>query len=230
MGKRMEGLTLERPKCLLEIGDGETILYRQIRALSKCGIRDLVITTGPHADMIENHVSKHWPDTKAQYVHNAMYASTNYMYSMLLTTEYIDEDLILMHGDTVFHDEVLERLVASKHPNAVLVNPYAELPKKDFKGRLENGLIKTISVDLFGKGCYLLTPMYKLSLSTFKRWIKEIEVFRARGHLDIYAEDGLNSIISDVELRPVFVKNNELCMEVDNAHDLKQARCLTTHE
>lgn len=230
VGRRMGELTRDRPKCLVEVKNGETILYRQIRALLKCGIRDVIVTTGPHAYLIMNYLNNHWSGAKIQYVHNSMYASTNYIYSVLLAKNYVDEDLILMHGDLVFDDEVLEKLIASKHSNAVILNRGAKLPEKDFKGRLQDGLVKEVSVHIFGQGCFPLMPMYKLSLSTFGKWIEEMEVFREQGRLDVYAEDALNNIIGDLDLYPVFIENTELCMEIDDVYDLNQARDRLAHE
>jgi len=46
MGKRMGVLTSEHPKCMTEIGEGETILSRQLKQLQQCGITEVVMTTG----------------------------------------------------------------------------------------------------------------------------------------------------------------------------------------
>ena len=46
LGSRMGALTKNQPKCMTELTDGETILSRQLRLLSDCGIQEAVITTG----------------------------------------------------------------------------------------------------------------------------------------------------------------------------------------
>ncbi len=50
LGSRMGELTKDKPKCMLELYNGETIFQRQIRILSECGIKDFVITTGPYKE------------------------------------------------------------------------------------------------------------------------------------------------------------------------------------
>lgn len=44
IGSRMNDLTKDRPKCMLTLYNGETVLHRQIRLLSECGISNFVIT------------------------------------------------------------------------------------------------------------------------------------------------------------------------------------------
>ena len=40
LGHRMGALTAEHPKCMTEIGSGETILSRQLRLLAEAGIAE----------------------------------------------------------------------------------------------------------------------------------------------------------------------------------------------
>ena len=69
-------------------------------------------------------------------MYNPKYKTTNYIYSMWLTKKFIDDDIILLHGDLVFDKKLLERLIA-ENGNRVLVNkkPFFQkvlkaLPKK----------------------------------------------------------------------------------------------------
>ena len=55
-GSRMGDITRTHPKCMTEIGGGETILSRQLRLLSEAGVRDMVITTGSWDEAIRTAV------------------------------------------------------------------------------------------------------------------------------------------------------------------------------
>ena len=70
-GSRMGILTKNRPKCLLEI-NGETILHRQLRLLSECGIHDVIITTGKYDFDIRNEAEK-IPDIHSEFVLRCRY-------------------------------------------------------------------------------------------------------------------------------------------------------------
>jgi len=151
LGTRMGHLTKHKPKCLVEIYKGETILSRQVKALAKLGFRDIIITTGPFEEKLKDYLKKTFHEINCVYIKNHDYKKTNYIYSLLLARNSIRDNLILMHGDMVFEDGVLEKLALSDDPDVVLVNQTADLPEKDFKGQIKRGKVVKISVNIFGE-------------------------------------------------------------------------------
>jgi len=141
IGKRMGSLTKDMPKCLVQINE-ETILGFQLKAFIENGIHNIIITTGPFEYKIKDYIKKHFPELNVEYVNNQKYASTNYIYSVFLTKDLIDDDIILIHGDMVFEKSVLKKLIESEVENSVLINNKIKPPKKDFKGKIKNGLVK----------------------------------------------------------------------------------------
>ncbi len=222
-GSRMGELTADKPKCLVEISREDTILTRQIRALLNCGLKDILITTGPFEDKIKNHLSGRFSGATISYVNNPRYEDTNYIYSLLLAGDMISGDLILMHGDLVFDRAVLEKLLASTRSNAVLVNPYIELPEKDFKAELKNGRVQRIGVNIFGEGSVFLVPIYKLTGAAFSAWLEEMKKFAEKGELKVYAENALNNLLGGLALHPVEYRE-EFCTEIDDLEDLSKVR------
>ncbi|HZK24920.1 MAG TPA: phosphocholine cytidylyltransferase family protein, partial [Oscillospiraceae bacterium] len=146
-----------------------------------------------------------------------------YIYSLLLAKEYLNSDLLLLHGDLVFDDAVLANTLASPQPNTVLVNRQTALPEKDFKARLVNGEVKEISIKIFGDDCAFLIPLYKLSSTLIQAWLIEMEQFAARNELNVYAENALNNLLADYALSPVYFQQ-ELCTEIDNLQDLAKVK------
>ena len=103
-GSRMGDITKSHPKCMTVIDGGETILSAQLRALADFGITDIVITTGPFADKLESycrHLQTVLP-LEFTFVLNPIYARTNYIYSIYMAREYLQDDIILLHGDLLF--------------------------------------------------------------------------------------------------------------------------------
>jgi L-glutamine-phosphate cytidylyltransferase len=224
-GSRMGELTKDKPKCLIEIKEGETILSHQLKTLLRNGINDIIITTGPFEEKIKNHVNNNFPHLQVTYVHSPEYASTNYIYSLFLAKDHINKNIILIHGDMIVENSVFKKLLHSEHQNAVLTNHDVALPEKDFKGRITNDFINEIGVNTFGDDCVSLLPIYKFSEASFKLWIKEIESFVSRGEVNVYAENAFNNISRELKLKPVqFGKDQELCMELDNFEDLLVAK------
>jgi choline kinase len=222
-GSRMGELARNMPKCLIELKKNETILGRQLGILQKCGIKNIIITTGPFEDKIKNYVSGNFPELIVTYINNPKFNDTNYIYSLYLTKDLIDDDFILMHGDMVFDETILKDLLDSEDKNMAPVNKEIPVPEKDFKARIHEGIIKEIGVDIFDENCFFLAPIYKISNESFLQWFAHIEKFINEGKVKVYAENAFNEISEKIRLYP-FYYHNVLCMEVDNIADLNAAR------
>jgi phosphoenolpyruvate phosphomutase len=223
IGKRLRPLTYEVPKPLLKIGD-KTILEHQIDNLISCNITNIIITTGSFSDKIKEHVKEKYPEIKVSYVNNPKYETTNYIYSIWLTKELIDDDIILLHGDLVFDKKLLERLIA-ENGNRVLVNKKIAVPEKDFKAVVENNRVVKIGVEFNGKNAFACLPLYKFSKADFLFWINECEQYIEKGDVNIYAEKVFNEISDLLLLFPLYF-DDELCMEIDTEEELEMARKL----
>ena len=182
-----------------------------------------MITIGAFAQQVKNHVNNNFPNLNVTFINCENYATTNYIYSMWLAKECIDDDFILIHGDTVFDEELFKRLVDSEHQNVVLLNNGMPAPKKDFKARVENNLVKEIGVNIFDDNCYFFPPIYKISRASFKRWMQEIDKFIKKGDVKVYAENAFNMISDEIPIIPLYYQN-EFCMEIDDLKDLEIAR------
>ncbi len=222
VGRRMKPITDEMPKCLVEL-NGSTILGHQVENLLKAGVDEIIITTGPFDEKIKSYMSENFPHVKVKYVKNSNYENTNYIYSLWLTKNHIDDDIILLHGDTVFEEELLDRLLKCEDKNCVLINNKIELPQKDFKAQIIDGKIKRIGVDVFEENSFFLAPIYKLSKEDLLVWIDEMENFINKGKVNKYAEDAFNEIHHKIDLRPTFFGEG-FCMEIDTVDDLQIAK------
>ncbi len=222
IGKRLKPFTNENPKCLVKI-NGDTILEHEIKNLLDYGIKDIIITTGLFEEKIKGAVKSRFPELNVDYVKNDKPESTNYIYSLWLLRDLLDEDVILMHGDMVFEKQLLGRLISSKYSSSVLVNSKIEVPEKDFKARVKDDYINEIGINVFGKDAFFMAPVYKLSKNDFKLWMGEISKFIERNEVTVYAENAFNNISNQIKLHPIYY-SNEFCMEIDNPEDLNSAR------
>lgn len=99
IGKRMGSMTNRLPKCMTLIDDNETIVSRQLKQLSKVGVKDIVMTTGPFEQELINYCKSLELPLNYTFVNNSLYKSTNYIYSIYLAKEYLQDDIISLHGD-----------------------------------------------------------------------------------------------------------------------------------
>ena len=224
IGKRLRPLTDKKPKSLIKINN-KTILEYQLDILKKCNITNVIITTGPFADEIQRFVKEKYKDFTFLFVPNPQYDTTNYIYSLWLTKDYIDDDILLLHGDLIFTEKLLKKMIKT-NGNVVPVNNKIEVPEKDFKAVIDNNKVKKIGVNFFGKNTFFSLPLYKFTKRDFLAWMNEMEKEIKDKKLNIYAENAFNNISDEIELKPLYF-NDKLCMEIDTKEDLKIIKEMT---
>ena len=217
MGSRMGVLTSEHPKCMTEISAKETILSRQLKLLADAGIIDVVITTGLFDGVLVHYCQSLELPLRFTFVNNPDYRDTNYIYSIYCAREYLDDDMILMHGDLVFEPEVLNKVIASES-SCMTVSSTLPLPEKDFKAQVVKGKVVTVGVDIFNQAVEA-QALYKLLKNDWKVWLNKIVEFCEAGNTKVYAENALNALNGAANINALDVENL-LCSEIDNPQDL----------
>jgi phosphoenolpyruvate phosphomutase len=153
-------LTSEHPKCMTEITPCDTILSRQLKLITDAGIKEVVMTTGYYDGVLEDYCKSLDLPLHFTFVKNPIYDQTNYIYSIYCAKSYLDDDIILMHGDLVFETEVFDRVVASEG-SCMTVSSTLPLPEKDFKAQIKDGKVLRVGVDIFD-GAMEAQALYKL--------------------------------------------------------------------
>ncbi len=221
MGTRLEELTENNPKSLVKLHNNETILSRAISIISNFEIDEFIITTGYLDDVLRNYIDVNFPDFNFTYVHNPFYNKTNYIKSIDLIPD-IDDDIILLHGDLVFNQKTAEKVINS-NTSCVVIDSTINIPKDDFKAKIEEDIVKYISVDYFENDAVACQPFYKLKNKDWKTWKNKIRDFCENGKTNVYAENALNELTNDINIYALDLEGL-LCMEVDNKNDLKKVK------
>jgi phosphoenolpyruvate phosphomutase len=223
IGSRLGEAAGGAPKTLMRIGD-TPILGRILHDLVAADIHDVVIATGYQQEHIHAYI-EHEPAFKLlriQYVHNPLFAETNYIYSMWLARKELEgADILSFHGDMVYDPALLTRLLGLEG-SAVFVQRHGSVPEKDFKARVHGGRITEIGVHVFGENARACMPVYKLLSQDFAVWMEHIDRYVQSGETRRYAEDAFNDAAGQIDLSPLYYQD-ELCMEVDTAEDLQRA-------
>lgn len=226
-GSRLGALTAHQPKALVSLGNGETLLSRQLRLLGEAGIYEVVISIGYLGDMICEAVKPFEAQGfQFTFVDNPHYATSNAIVSMALARgALVGDACLVLHGDLVFSEAWLERLLSAPVANAVATNATTPLNEKDFKARVQDGRIVTIAVDVFGEDCVNLMPFYKLSSESMAVWLEAVEALIAHGDTNVYAENAANTVMTALDLHALSYADMVM-VEVDTPEDLKLAQTL----
>ena len=146
LGHRMGVLTSEHPKCMTEISSTDTILSRQLKLIAENGITEVVMTTGYFDEVLIDYCNSLGLPLNYTFVKNPIYQETNYIYSIYCAREYLNDDIILMHGDLVFENTVFDQVAASTL-SCMTVSSTLPLPEKDFKAVIKDGYIKAVGIE-----------------------------------------------------------------------------------
>ena len=111
-GKRLLPLTEKKPKCLLRVDEHRSILELQLAALGRCGVKEATVVTGFESRQVERCI-RLTPIAGLQVdtLYNPFYVASDNLATCWLARHLMDEDFILLNGDTLFEDDVLLRVL-----------------------------------------------------------------------------------------------------------------------
>jgi len=147
-GKRLLPLTTDLPKCLLSV-QGKTLIEWQIHELQKCGIHRIRVVTGYRAAEVNQLLHERYESDEISTIYNDAYAITDNLVSCWTACREMNEDFVILNGDTIFEAAVLKRLLKSPdRPVTVAVNHKGAYDADDMKVMLEGERLVRIGKDL----------------------------------------------------------------------------------
>lgn len=147
-GKRLLPLTADRPKCILPIM-GQTLIEWQIDELAKCGVDQVTVVVGYRAEKVEEILRSRYGSNRVRTVYNEAYAVSDNLVSCWTVHDEMDEEFILLNGDTLFEAAVLQRLLEVVDRSVtVTINQKNGYDEDDMKVELEGCRLVKIGKDL----------------------------------------------------------------------------------
>lgn len=195
-GKRLMPFTGDKPKCLVEVGN-RPILFYQLRALEKYGIRTITITTGYQAEQIKAYAPAHFPSLEFRFVHNDRYETTNDIYSFYLARDSWSAGGIVLDSDVLFHPTILAKLI--ENPKSTLALRRGVCGDEEMKIVLTpEGCVGKISKELAPAE----TVGESLGISLFRdefnqKLLPAVEVIVQAGGVHLYREAAIENAICE---------------------------------
>jgi len=158
-GMRLSKYTKNVPKSFLPIKYGQTIIDRMLSQLKKNGIRDVVVVLGFKEeyglDCLEE-ISRMDETFHLHPASNPYYEHTGTLKSLLIAAEflpYAEEDFLLIEGDVICVDTIIE-MIANSGDNKLVVDSSSALDEESMKYTLdEERKIKRISKNIPDEDC-----------------------------------------------------------------------------
>jgi len=132
-GRRLLPLTERVPKCILPVR-GRPLIAWQIDTLARCGIEDITVVVGFGAESVEARLAELYGPRRIRTLYNPFFASTDNLVSCWVARAEMQQDFLLLNGDTLFEAAVLERLLtAPEHPITLAVSRKDSYDDDDMK-------------------------------------------------------------------------------------------------
>jgi len=139
-GRRLGGLSDDKPKCFLEI-KGKRIIDHQIDLLRAHHVCRIVVVTGYRSLEVKDGLKKHHDIAVA---FNPFYATTNVLTSFWFGKNLLSEDYIFLHGDTIFDEAILKALL-SKDAGMVMAVDFKKCEEEHMKVKIVGDAIVKIT-------------------------------------------------------------------------------------
>jgi choline kinase len=233
-GKRLQPLTDDLPKTLLEIEDGRTILDLALANLKAAGLDEVAVVTGFAAHRVterRTELERRY-GVRLELVENPKAEIWNNAYSLWCARETFAEGVLLVNGDTVHPPSVEERLLESRGSDIVIAvdDDLDRLAEEAMKVNVtEEGILRRITKQMdmsAAQGEYI-----GLTLIEPEAAVPLAEALEATWRRDpqLYYEDGFQEFVDRggiVGTAPIGAVD---WVEVDDHDDLGRARELACH-
>ena len=126
-GERLYPLTKNTPKPLIDLGDGETLLEKQLRSLSESQVIDeVIIVIGYLYEQVESKLKNFKTNLKINTLYNPFYEMSNNLITLWLSKYEMDQDFIITNGDNLFAADVVRDLVNETNDGIYLTICYRD--------------------------------------------------------------------------------------------------------
>lgn len=116
-GKRLYPLTKDTPKSMLDLGDGTTLLDRQLEnAIASHTLHKVYVITGYLTEQLEAKLETYSDKAEIEVVYNPYYDVSNNLLSLWCAHHLmLEEDFLVSNGDNIYKAHVYDQVLAGDH-------------------------------------------------------------------------------------------------------------------
>lgn len=234
-GSRLKSYTKNNTKCMISVGE-HRLIDRLLSQIRNVNFTKIVIVVGYGADLLIEHIQKHFNTLPIIFVNNSDYAETNNIFSLQLALPELTSfsEVVIFESDVWISDAIAFNYLTNESlANHALVSPYeywmdgtcalldnekaisAFISKKDIYRYKSNELYKTVNWYRF-EGDYF-----------YKYYIPFINAYIIANGKNSYYEDVLKVIVpfSPIKIYSHVIPPNSW-MEIDDEEDLRRANII----
>lgn len=220
LGTRLRPITDEVPKCMVPV-NGMPIIEKQIKNLIENNVEDIYVVAGYKREVLKEFLSEKYPFVHV--IENDVYDSTNNMFSLYMTMEFVRGSEFLLMNSDVFHDACIEGgLIKSDEANMIACE-YGRYIEESMKITVKDGVIEHISKQITPEEAFATSiDVYKIGVEAGNILFDMcIDIIENQGNRNSWTEVALDHIFSKINFHPYKIEGR--WFEIDNHEDLAAA-------
>ncbi len=225
-GSRIKKYVKDKPKSLIKLKD-KTILENLLDIFNLKKINKILIIVGFNKKKIIQEFGNVFKKKKIEYVFNKNYKTTNNMYSLYLTKNYINEDIVFVSSDLFLDSKIKKKLRRLKKRNFILISKNKSFFKDNdiTKVNIKNNYINLLGKKKFsGKVTAVAPGMCGMSKNNFKKFLKISKYFIDKKKYQFGYNEVLKVLIKQKLKFFAFDPGNYLWRNINKEHDVKFMR------
>jgi len=148
VGRRLYPLTKDKPKSLLDIGDGSTLLDKQLTiAVQTHRVDKVFIVAGYKVEQIESKIKEYEGQIDCEIIYNPFFDVSNNLMSLWCAHHLmLEEDFLITNGDNIYKTHVYDVLINDNEEGIyILTDKKDHNDEDDMKVLFEDGQVSLIS-------------------------------------------------------------------------------------
>lgn len=232
MGSRLKEHTKDIPKAMIKIHD-KPLIFHALDCLSKNNIDEVIIVVGYKKDIIIDAIGDVYNGMKIRYVENDIYDKTNNIYSLYITKDFVNEDVLLLECDLYYPEKIINLMVNSTDICNILVSKFnrntmnGTVVRIDENNNVTELIVKKNQYVGFNyDDTYKTVNIYKFSKDFFlKKYIPSLKNYMDIESANSYYEFVLGALIyyANDSFKATIIDEKEW-KEIDDTNDLKIAK------
>ena len=219
---RLYPLTKDMPKSLIEIG-GKTIIARNIGALLKNNVQDIIVVTGFGEDKLLEHIGN-----RGRCIYNPFFEVTGILASTWLGLREIRNDFIFSYSDIIYDADILKGIIEYPAKCVIGVRKHS-ISRDSEKVKIHGKRVTAISKDMSefeADGEFI--GIAKFIGSAAKAFRSIVEELARENTFPEY--DFINAIerllLKGHKITPYRVEKNKKWIDIDSLDRLEEAKKL----
>jgi len=149
-GTRLLPLTEELPKCLMPLNDDTTVIEQQLKVLHLTDINDVKIILGYQVEKVEAKINTlpFINKMNVEVIYNPFFDISNNLVSLWMARHFMDDEIITINGDDIFHSDLINTLVADKNDISLSISIKDSYDMDDMKIIHHNNILEQVGKDI----------------------------------------------------------------------------------